>query len=87
MNCVKVMDKFESKVVASWWQYPVRLCSKILVPLAILVSVALLYNFERHIKNAYSYGNGVKSFFIVNSCHAGIYEIDIRLKINRNVII
>ena len=42
------MEKFESKVMTSWWQYAVRPCFKILVTVAILVSVALIYNFEWH---------------------------------------
>jgi hypothetical protein len=53
----KEMEKFKSKVMASWWQYDVRPCFKIIVPLAILVSVALLYNFEWRIENRYSYAN------------------------------
>ncbi len=51
------MDKIESKVMTPWLQYGERPCIKILVPLAILVSVALMYNFQWNIENGYSYAN------------------------------
>ena len=51
------MDKFETKLIASSWQYAARPCFKIIVPLATLVSLALLYNFEWHIENGYYYAN------------------------------
>ena len=51
------METFESKVMTSWWQYAVRPCFKVLVPVAVLVSVTLLYNFGWHAENGYSYAN------------------------------
>ena len=49
------MDKFESKVMTSWWQYAVR--PYIIILIAIPVSVVLFYNIEWHMENDYSYAN------------------------------